>query len=217
LSHTAAQAEWNEIKKDEKIVQEKIDEYLQIFNSSSASGLNREEVEEPKITRGRKKKLETNIERENIGRVGKRSKKRTHSSDIENEILNENEKPEVEEEGDGNESTADNAEKTTKKPAEKIRTAAEILAKKSRAPAQEKVSKEIHEINERIIQLVQVKNMGMATTEQEKQLKKLLVEQKKKTNDLKRLKAEQAAKKRAREAKKVRRIFIYNDYHLILY
>ncbi len=217
MSHTAAQAEWNEIKKDEKIVQEKIDEYLQIFNSSSASGLNREEVEEPKITRGRKKKLETNIERENIGRVGKRSKKRTHSSDIENEILNENEKPEVEEEGDGNESTADNAEKTTKKPAEKIRTAAEILAKKSRAPAQEKVSKEIHEINERIIQLVQVKNMGMATTEQEKQLKKLLVEQKKKTNDLKRLKAEQAAKKRAREAKKVRRIFIYNDYHLILY
>ncbi len=216
MSHTAAQAEWNEIKKDEKIVQEKIDEYLQIFNSSSASGLNREEVEEPKITRGRKKKLETNIERENIGRVGKRSKKRTHSSDIENEILNENEKPEVEEEGDGNESTADNAEKTTKKPAEKIRTAAEILAKKSRAPAQEKVSKEIHEINERIIQLVQVKNMGMATTEQEKQLKKLLVEQKKKTNDLKRLKAEQAAKKRAREAKKVREIFIYNDYHLIL-
>jgi hypothetical protein len=217
LSHTAAQAEWNEIKKDEKIVQEKIDEYLQIFNSSSASGLNREEVEEPKNTRGRKKKLETNIERENIGRVGKRSKKRTHSSDIENEILNENEKPEEEEEEGENESTADNAEKTTKKPAEKIRTAAEILAKKSRAPAQEKVSKEIHEINERIIQLVQVKNMGMATTEQEKQLKKLLVEQKKKTNDLKRLKAEQAAKKRAREAKKVRRIFIYNDYHLILY
>jgi len=47
--------------------------------------------------------------------------------------------------------------------------------------------------------------MGMATAEQEKQLKKLLVEQKKKSNDLKRLKAEQAAKKRAREMKKVRR------------
>jgi hypothetical protein len=47
--------------------------------------------------------------------------------------------------------------------------------------------------------------MGMATTEQEKQLKKLLVEQKKKSNDLKRLKAEQAAKKRAREMKKVRK------------
>ena len=94
-------------------------------------------------------------------------------------------------------------ESATKKTSEKIRTAAEILAKKSRAPAQEKVSKEIHEINERIIQLVQVKNMGMATTEQEKQLKKLLVEHKKRTNDLKRLKAEQTAKKRAREIKKV--------------
>jgi hypothetical protein len=45
--------------------------------------------------------------------------------------------------------------------------------------------------------------MGMATNEQEKQLKKLLVEQKKKSNDLKRLKAEQAAKKRYREIKKV--------------
>ncbi|CAF4919333.1 unnamed protein product, partial [Rotaria socialis] len=72
----------------------------------------------------------------------------------------------------------------------------------TKAPAQEKVSKELHEINERIIQLVQVKNMGMATAEQEKQLKKLLVEQKKKSNDLKRLKAEQAAKKRYREIKK---------------
>jgi hypothetical protein len=87
---------------------------------------------------------------------------------------------------------------------EKIRTAAEILAKKTKAPAQEKVTKELHEINERIIQLVQVKNMGMATNEQEKQLKKLLVEQKKKANDLKRLKAEQAAKKRYREIKKVK-------------
>jgi hypothetical protein len=85
-----------------------------------------------------------------------------------------------------------------------MRTAAEILAKKSKAPAQDKVSTELHEINERIIQLVQVKNMGMATSEQEKQLKKLLVEQKKKANDLKRLKAEQAAKKRYREVKKVR-------------
>jgi hypothetical protein len=46
--------------------------------------------------------------------------------------------------------------------------------------------------------------MGMATNDQEKQLKKLLVEQKKKSNDLKRLKAEQAAKKRYREVKKVK-------------
>jgi hypothetical protein len=186
------------------MVQEKIDEYFQIFNSSSASDLNHEETEAPKRTRGRKKKTETNIERENTGRVGKRSKKRTHSSDIENEILNGNEKLEEEEEEEEEGEDEPTTDKTKKTP-EKIRTAAEILAKKTRAPAQEKVSKEIHEINERIIQLVQVKNMGMATIEQEKQLKKLLVEQKKKTNDLKRLKAEQAAKKRAREAKKVRK------------
>jgi hypothetical protein len=53
--------------------------------------------------------------------------------------------------------------------------------------------------------------MGMATAEQEKQLKKLLVEQKKKTNDLKRLKTEQSAKKRARDMKKVKKFLFYND------
>ena len=94
-------------------------------------------------------------------------------------------------------------ESTTKRLRKNFVQPLKFFAKKSRAPAQEKVSKEIHEINERIIQLVQVKNMGMATAEQEKQLKKLLVEHKKKTNDLKRLKAEQTAKKRAREIKKV--------------
>jgi len=182
LSHTAAQNEWNEIKKDESLVQEKIDEYLKTFNESGATDFVDEDVESTRKTREKKKNCETN------DRSTKRRKKRADSSDIENELINEDE---------------DQSQ-------EKIRTAAEILAKTTRAPAQERVSKEIHEINERIIQLVQVKNMGMATKEQEKQLKKLLVEQKKKTNDLKRLKAEQAAKKRAREIKKVN-----NFYHSI--
>jgi len=182
LSHTAAQNEWNEIKKDESLVQEKIDEYLKTFNERGVTDFVDEDVESTRKTREKKKTCETN------DRSTKRRKKRADSSDIENELINEDE---------------DQSQ-------EKIRTAAEILAKTTRAPAQERVSKEIHEINERIIQLVQVKNMGMATKEQEKQLKKLLVEQKKKTNDLKRLKAEQAAKKRAREIKKVN-----NFYHSI--
>jgi hypothetical protein len=182
-----------------------MEEYLEKFNTSSASGLTRTETEQPKKTRGRKKKSETNIERENIGRVSKRRKKRVPSSDIENEIVAENGKQQEEEEAAEEEEHETITEIPTKKTPEKIRTAAEILARKTRAPAQDKVSKEIYEINERIIQLVQVKNMGMATAEQEKQLKKLLVEQKKKSNDLKRLKAEQTAKKRAREIKKVRK------------
>ncbi|UJR25996.1 hypothetical protein I4U23_007343 [Adineta vaga] len=204
LSHTAAQTEWNEIKTNETLVKEKIDEYLEKYNTSSACGLDRCETAPPK-KRGRKKKTETNGEKESNGRTVKKRKKRTRSSDIENEIINGNKKQqaeeEEEEEEEGTSTDQQGADESKKKP-EKIRTAAEILAKKTRAPAQEKVSKEIHEINERIIQLVQVKNMGMATTEQEKQLKKLLVEQKKKKNDLKRLKAEQTAKKRAREIKK---------------
>jgi hypothetical protein len=57
--------------------------------------------------------------------------------------------------------------------------------------------------------------MGMATAEQEKQLKKLLVQQKKKTNDLKRLKTEQTAKKRARDVKKVKEFLLYINHILI--
>ncbi|CAF1243948.1 unnamed protein product [Adineta steineri] len=203
ISHAQAQTEWNQIKGDEKNVQAKIDEYTERFKSSSAAGLgldvevekkkdndeenenednddgNDDDYEPQKKKRGRKKKCESNIGFENGGRVSKKRRKRDESSD-----------PEFE------------PEEPPTKPKEKMRTAAEILAKKSKAPAQEKVANELHEINERIIQLVQVKNMGMATNEQEKQLKKLLVEQKKKANDLKRLKAEQAAKKRYREIKK---------------
>jgi hypothetical protein len=191
-----------------------------MFKSSSASGLTSiESGDQPKKTRGRKKKLETNIERENIGHVAKRRKKRARSSDIENEIVNKSKKlqDDDEEEKEEDETSADKEETPTKNGQNKMRTAAEILAKKTKSPAQERVSKEIHEINERIIQLVQVKNMGMATGEQEKQLKKLLVEQKKKSSDLKRLKAEQAAKKRYRETKKVRNYsYKISKLHLII-
>ena len=137
-----------------------------------------DESEPVKKRRGRKKKSGS----VNGGGIIKRRKKRADSSDPDFEL----------------DLTSD------PKPTEKIRTATEILAKKTKAPAQEKVTNELHEINARIIQLVQVKNMGMATKEQETQLKKLMVEQKKKSNDLKRLKAEQAAKKRYREIKKVK-------------
>ena len=196
LSHTTAQAEWNKIKTDEKLVQEKIAHYLEQYKSSSPLSADTNADEQPKKTRARKKKDEKNVEREHTGRVTKRGRKRAHSSDIENEMLNDN---------DANDEVDDDDDEAAgnKKEPTKIRTASEILAKKTKAPAQDKAAKELHEINERIIQLVQVKNMGMATVEQEKQLKKLLVEQKKKSNDLKRLKAEQAAKKRYREAKKV--------------
>ena len=190
------------MKTNEKLVQEKIDEYLEKFRSSSAAGLLiHDEQDQPRKTRGRKKNTQID---ENYGEKPSRNKvknrkKRSHSSDFETDMLNEVESNKEDDDND----------LTEKKSQTKIRTAAEILAKKTKAPAQEKVSKELHEINERIIQLVQVKNMGMATVEQEKQLKKLLVEQKKKSNDLKRLKAEQLAKKRYREAKKVSCLLIF--------
>lgn len=203
MSHTAAQTEWNEIKTNESLVKEKMEQYLAKQNSSTAGDPEVPEVAPVKKKRGRKKKTADVDEEECTERVTRKRKKKAPSPDVENPIAVEDEQAE-EPSADADDEIADAEPAVGKKKPEKIRTAAEILAKKTRAPAQEKVAKEIHEINERIIQLVQVKNMGMATADQQKQLKKLLVEQKKKTNDLKRLKAEQASKKRARDIKKVR-------------
>ncbi|CAF5142741.1 unnamed protein product, partial [Rotaria socialis] len=80
-----------EIKTDEKLVKQKIEEYLEIFNSKGESVVDQSESEPVKKTRGRKKKSETNSQPAKEGRVGKRRRKRVRSSDIENDLINENE------------------------------------------------------------------------------------------------------------------------------
>ena len=47
----------------------------------------------------------------------------------------------------------------------------ETLTKRKRQPAQEKVYKELSEINERIASLIQIRQMGLSTPENKKQLK----------------------------------------------
>ena len=54
----------------------------------------------------------------------------------------------------------------------------EPLTKRKRQPAQEKVYKELTEINERIASLIQVRQMGLSTAENKKQLKQLMKDRK---------------------------------------
>ncbi|CAF1072783.1 unnamed protein product [Didymodactylos carnosus] len=71
ISYHSAQTEWNAIKKDDDVVQEKIEEYLEIYNRSGAAGLALEEAA-PK----RKKTTKTTT---------KSKKKRKHSSSSDND------------------------------------------------------------------------------------------------------------------------------------
>ncbi len=78
----------------------------------------------------------------------------------------------------------------------------EPLAKKLRQPAQERAYKELSEINERIASLVQVRQMGLATADNKKQLKKLVADRKKKAYELKRLQSKQKASNKYRNKQK---------------
>ena len=85
----------------------------------------------------------------------------------------------------------------------------EALAKQKRQPAQERAYKELSAINERIASLVQVRQMGLATDDNKKQLKQLMRDRKKKAYELKRLQSKQKAsnKYRVRRKKIVRYYF----------
>jgi hypothetical protein len=85
----------------------------------------------------------------------------------------------------------------------------EPLAEKKRQPAQKRVYSELNAINGRIASLVQVRQMGLSTPENNKQLKQLMIDQKKKAFELKRLQSKQRAsnKYRVKRRKIVKQIF----------
>jgi len=87
----------------------------------------------------------------------------------------------------------------------------EPLAKQKRQPAQERAYKELSAINERIASLVQVRQMGLSTPENKKQLKQLMKDRKKKAYELKRLQSKQRAsnKYRVKRRKIVNQIFFF--------
>ncbi|CAF0952093.1 unnamed protein product [Adineta ricciae] len=71
-----------------------------------------------------------------------------------------------------------------------------------KTPAQEVVIQEIKEIAERISSLVQVKNMGLSTSDSSQTLKKLLQQKKERTAELRRLQSNQRSSARHYQRKK---------------
>jgi len=72
------------------------------------------------------------------------------------------------------------------------------LDKQKRQPAQQRVYNELSDINQRIASLVQVKQMGLSTPENHKQLKQLMKDRKVKAFQLKRLQSRQRASNKYR-------------------
>jgi hypothetical protein len=93
------------------------------------------------------------------------------------------------------------AEKAAKK---KAKTPVKTEDDKIKTPVQETVLSDLKEISERIANLIQVKSMGLLTSDNQRTLKKLIEQKQKRTTDLKRLQSKQRASTRYRERKKRR-------------
>jgi len=99
----------------------------------------------------------------------------------------------------------------------------EPLAKAKRQPAQEKIFKELTSINERIASLVQVRQMGLATSDNKIQLKQLMQDRKKKSFQLKRLQCKQKSSNKYRDKRKkivkknILFIYLFQKHHELLF
>ncbi|CAF2644129.1 unnamed protein product [Rotaria sp. Silwood2] len=220
VRHHDAQVEWNEIKSNEELVKEKIEQYLEIYNRLGApenEGLARppSPVEPPrKDNRGRPKKNSKKPEttatsnKENSGE--KKDEEWNGLDDLDDDDDEEEEEEEQEKKKKKKKSYYVKKRKSTnddiiEDPSKAAQTTAgplEPLPKKIRQPAQERAYKELSAINERIASLVQVRQMGLATPENKKQLKHLIVDRKKKAYELKRLQSKQRASNKYRNKQK---------------
>ncbi len=236
MKHHDAQVEWNEIKSNEELVQEKIEEYLEIYDRLGApdnAGLARPpspDEHERKDSRGRPRKNSKKTETSNKENSGENKEK-----DKEEEEWNGLDDLDDDDDDDDEEEKAEKKKKKKKSyyvkkrkptdediiadPTQATQTSSgslEPLPKKLRQPAQERAYKELSAINERIASLVQVRQMGLSTPENKKQLKQLMVSRKKKAYELKRLQSKQRAsnKYRNKQKKIVKRkiFFLYKTF-----
>jgi hypothetical protein len=192
-----------DIKWNEEYVKEKIEEYLEIFNQLGKS-LNEGLARSPSPTR--------RVEKKNTrGRMSKKSKA--------NDELTTDE----EESNGSDDDNGENERKTNKKiyyakkstPVEEeinfddsaqlsvvSDVALEPLAEKKRQPAQQRVFKELSDINQRIASLIQIRQMGLSTPENTKQYKQLMQDRKKKAYELRRLQLKVQASNRYRDKRR---------------
>ncbi|CAF0723111.1 unnamed protein product [Rotaria sp. Silwood1] len=205
VSHQSAQTEWNQIKKDENFVKQKITEYLDLWNKAgqperepSSKKLHKKKNGTPKND-SRQQNFSSDDDEQNrdpnsIECLTPTSSKRKLSvelDELESELL-EKEKSWI----------MRSAEKVAKKKAQTIGKSPQSDTEKVKTPAQESVLKDLNEISQRIANLIQVKSMGLLTAENQKTLKKLIEQKQKRTGDLKRLQSKQRASTRYREKQK---------------
>ena len=88
----------------------------------------------------------------------------------------------------------------------------EIVQPDSRSIVQQQTIQDLNEINEHIASLLQLKQNGLLTTENEKQLNILLKQKKTKTSKLKHLQNHACAQKRLREKQKKKMRAITESY-----
>ncbi|CAF4098835.1 unnamed protein product [Rotaria sp. Silwood2] len=224
VKHHNAQVEWNEIRWNEEYVKEKIEEYLETYNeliASSNQGLEHQpssiSSNQPNANRNRRvKRNKLDQSNETTNQDNNENKNDDEQSNGSDDVDDD------EDDQDDDEDDDENQEKKKKKKKKKNynikkrklgheesiedpralssvgNVLFEPLPKDKRQPAQERAYKELSAINDRIASLIQVKQMGLLTAENRKQLRQLMKERKTKTYAIRRLQSRQRASTRYR-------------------
>ncbi|CAF0847934.1 unnamed protein product [Adineta steineri] len=208
--HYNSQLEWTKIKTNEQLIKTQIEKYLEISKQSDK----KENTDESTIS--------TEKKQEKPVALANNERKRTLSSDDEIEPYEPNLEFELVTPIEPTFSVRDATQPTEFNDPNKPWVALSLERAKARAearlakiaarrqlaeiriktPAQEAVISEIKEISERIASLVQVKNMGLSTSDSSMTLKKLLQQKKERTAELSRLQSKQRSSARYRQRKK---------------
>ncbi|CAF3380058.1 unnamed protein product [Rotaria socialis] len=217
------QAEWSEIKCNEEYVKEKIEEYLEIYNEFCAAST--QHLERPTSPRAVKKRKFNHCRQGKKNRNENETNQENSENGEEDEecdiFVNFNDEDEDDDNDDDDDDGQDgkrrnksNKKKSSiskkKKPADKelmedlnnlsdlAGFALKPLEKDKRHPAQQRIFNELTAINSHIASLVQVKQMGLLTPENTRQLKQLMKDRKKKAFELRRLQGRQRASNKYR-------------------
>ncbi|CAF1291047.1 unnamed protein product [Rotaria sordida] len=226
--HYDAQVEWNEIKWNEEYVKEKIEEYLEKYNEFETPS--KEGIESPlspsfstqsKTNRCQPKK-KPKIDQSN-DTINEDNNNENIIDDKQSKGFEDMDEYDLEDDDDDDEDDEEKKKKNKKKAyfIRKRRTVEEDLlfeypiklpsatggpleplVKQKKTPAQERIFQTLSSINERIATLVQVRQMGLSTPENRRQLKQLIKDRKKKFFELKRLQSKQKSSTTYRVKKK---------------
>ncbi|CAF3398459.1 unnamed protein product, partial [Rotaria sp. Silwood2] len=226
VKHHNAQVEWNEIKWNEEYVKEKIEEYLEIYNelrASSNQGLERLPLlnysNQSKTNRNRPvKRIKTNQTNKRTNQNNNENKKDDEQPNNFDDFHDDHDDDQDDDGDDNNDQEKNKNKKDYRikkcKPFDEEliedlrelppvgKVPLEPLSKTKRQPAQERAYNELNAISDRIASLVQVKQMGLFTAENRKQLKQLMKDRQTKTFEIKRLQSKQRASTRYKDSRK---------------